>query len=455
MIPAVAFNKNNKLWLTTCVEERFPDKISNSRDEVVRSVLTQLAVLEYTIPIIADKYTGISFQETKVIEFLPEDNVLSQFSGHPKVKTEQITIKGEVFTLLYGNLHEHSEKSTCWPAGTDGTLHDDYRFGMFAENYDFGAITDHDYSMTEVYWRKNLRISDFYNEPGVFVALPALEWTLMSNPKLNDIQYGAGHYNLIFPTNEEARKFIRNREEVYSYCTPETNNAAALWKFLHQKNINCTTIPHHPADEMHPLDWDVHDEKYVSVVELFQCRGNCEYPGCPREKNVERHFPTKYKKAFVNYALEVKKYQLGFIASGDHNSMGVGVAALWVKEHSREGILDALKNRRCFATTGDKIIIDFRLNGAMQGSEIKISDIPKLTFIVKGQRELAKVEILRNSKVIKEYVFFKSETTFSTEFFDTDFKQENEVLYYYVRATQKNNEIAWSSPVWIEIDTKS
>ena len=31
-------------------------------------------------------------------------------------------------------------------------------------------------------------------------------------------------------------------------------------------------------------------------------------------------------------ALREKKYKLGFIASGDHNSIGVGLACIWVKE---------------------------------------------------------------------------------------------------------------------------
>jgi len=142
---------------------------------------------------------------------------------------------------------------------------------------------------------------------------------------------------------------------------------------------------------------------------------------------------------------------MGFIASGDHNSMGVGVAALWVKELSREGIMEALRSKRCFATTGDKMIVDFRLNGEIQGSMVKTNDAPKLNIIIKGQRELAKVEVLRNSKVIKEYNLSNNEMVFSTEFVDMDFKKEGEVLYYYIRATQRNNEIAWSSPVWIDL----
>ncbi len=184
---------------------------------------------------------------------------------------------------------------------------------------------------------------------------------------------------------------------------------------------------------------------------MFQCRGNAEYPGCPREINVERHRPHKSKKGFVNYALKEKKYKMGFIASGDHNSMGVGVAALWVKELNRKGILEALKNRRCFATTGDKMVVDFRINGEIAGSTIKINDTPALSFKVKGQRVLDKVEILRNSEVIKEYKITNDSLIFNDSFNDEKYQSEKKVLYYYVRFTQKNNEIGWSSPIWIEL----
>ena len=36
------------------------------------------------------------------------------------------------------------------------------------------------------------------------------------------------------------------------------------------------------------------------------------------------------------------------------------------------------------------------------------------------------------------------------EWVDADFKNETGVLYYYVRAVQKNNHIGWSSPIWVK-----
>ena len=77
---------------------------------------------------------------------------------------------------------------------------------------------EEDPTQTEVYWRKNMRLADFYTEPGQFVALPAMEWTLRSDKNLDGIQYGAGHYNVIFASAEESKKFIRNEQETLAFC---------------------------------------------------------------------------------------------------------------------------------------------------------------------------------------------------------------------------------------------
>jgi hypothetical protein len=219
---------------------------------------------------------------------------------------------------------------------------------------------------------------------------------------------------------------------------------------LDEKKIRCVTIPHHTADKVHPLDWNVTDPRYVSTVEIFQCRGNNEYPGCPREKNLSRHTPTHHKRAYIDYALRERKYKMGFIASGDHNSMGVGVAALWVKEVSRAGILEGLQNRRTFATTGDKMFIDLTINGAAMGTVARSNKMPRLAIKVIGQYPLEKVEILRNSRVIYKFDTDDNTVEFQQVYMDQKYRDAEEVLYYYVRATQKNKAMAWSSPVWVE-----
>jgi hypothetical protein len=448
--PAIAFDKNDNFWFSTNNERFFQgDELVNSKD-ITRSRLTELNLMHYTAPELSGKFKPLKFVETKVEEFIPDEKTIGTLSGHPKIERRTRTIDGEKYTLIYGNLHEHSNSSNCWPAGTDGSLHEDYRFGMFSEGYDFIGMTDHAGSTSEIHWRKNLRMADYYNESEEFITIPAVEWTLQSDPKLDDIQHGAGHYNIIFASTEDALKYIRNKYEIYCPRTPESNIAPMLWKMLEEKDIQCVTIPHHTADKVHPLDWNVTDPRYVTTVEIFQCRGNNEYPGCPRERNLSRHTPTHHKRAYIDYALKEKKYKMGFIASGDHNNMGIGVAALWVKEISRSGIIEALQNRRTFATTGDKMFVDLKVNGAPMGSVTGSDKIPELAINVLGQYPLEKVEILRNSEVIQKFDIDDNILEFQENYSDDDYKDETEALYYYVRAIQKNNAIAWSSPIWVE-----
>ncbi len=453
--PALIFEANDHCWLATRPEKWFEEDAAPEHaqpaDKSTRKRLSKLELHQFKMTSLGINGT-LNLKPTVVEEHHPVAGFLPKICGRPRTRRKTMDYKGETYTLLLGNLHEHTEISSCWPAGTDGTLHDDYRFGIYSEGYDFMGITDHGYSLNEVYWRKNLRMAAFYNDPPFFVGIPAMEWTLTNGDKNVPIKHAVGHKNVIFPNDAEALKFVRNKDEIYSVKNSATENAVRLWEFLHHHQVDCVTIPHHPADEVHPTDWEVHDPEYESVVEIFQCRGNAEYPGCPKEINVTRHKPIENEKAYVDYALREKKYRMGFMASGDHNSIGVGLAALWVKEVSRAGIIEALKNRRCYGTTGDKIFIDFRVNGAWGGDTASgDNNPPAISIKVEAVQPIKSLEILRNSRVIKVLEPENTTKVFDGEYRDSQFKEEEEVLYYYLRVIQDNQHIAWSSPVWVGV----
>ena len=94
------------------------------------------------------------------------------------------------------------------------------------------------------------------------------------------------------------------------------NSSPKLWEFMRENNSNCISIPHHVSESVHPLDWSVSDEEIELVVELFQCRGNAEYRGA---------------------------------------------------------ILEALRARRCFGTTGDQIFMNVNVNNAFMGETAKLT----------------------------------------------------------------------------------
>ena len=452
--PTIVFTgKSEAFWFAWKSEASKPRQVchpelAQTDDGQIKVLRGMLELQKFAAPRMANAPGDLNLTATTVEEHHPVEDFTPRVSGRPRIARRQISHRGETFTLLVGNLHEHTESSPCWPAGTDGTLHDDFRFGILSEGYDFMGITDHGYSLNEVYWRKSLRMADFYHDPEHFVAMPSYEWTL-SNAGAFELQRGVGHRNVFFSDTAEARKFIRNSDEVYCINSPETKDAEKLWAFMHKNRVDCVAIPHHPADEIHPCDWEVHDAVIEPVVEIFQCRGNAEYRGAPRMINVSRSKPTKNDKAFIDYALREKNYRLGFVASGDHNNIGVGLACLWVKEVSRKGILEALRRRRCFATTGDKIMVDFHLNGAWAGEEVQCDGSPRIGFSVIAVDEISSIDILRNSRVIHSLKPAAGSLSETGEWVDADFKNETGRLYYYVRVIQKNNHIGWSSPIWV------
>lgn len=457
--PSVAFASDNKsfwmIWksdltknLCTCcagphTKDLTPDMVHSRRG--------RLELERFSTPDLTAASKPLELVPTVVTEHHPVENFRPLISGRERRSRPTVTYNGQAYILLRGNLHEHSENSNCWPAGTDATLHEDFRYGLYSEGYDFAGITDHGYSLTEIYWRKSLRMADFYNDPDHFVALPSIEWTL-SNDGKPEIGRGVGHRNIFFADATEARKFIRNKDEVYSEQNPEAKDAEKLWAFIRKAGIDCVSIPHHPADEVHPCCWETRDEEIEPVVEIFQCRGNAEYRGAPRMINVPRHKPMPDNdKGFIDYALREKKYRLGFVASGDHNGMGVGLACVWVKEISRRGILEALRARRCFGTTGDQIVVDFRVNGVWGGETAKAGSEVNTTFNVDAMDDIVRIEILCNSRVVHLHEPATPTQRITGEWTDPHPGNDDCTLYYYARVTQKNNHLAWSSPVWVQV----
>jgi len=443
-VPSVIFDSENKFWLAWSIEQFRKSK------EGIKIKETKINLSHFSSPEIKNGKDKIQFKPTEVEEHHPKIITSIRTGGRPHVERQKMVYKGEEFTLILGDLHEHSEGSYCWPAGADGTLHDEYRYGLYAEGYDFIGITDHTNSMDEPYWRKSLRIADFYNEEGFYIAIPSAEWTLSPEPGYKTIPMGVGHRNVIFASIKEAEKFIRNGKEIYSEFSPECDSSPKLWELIRKKNIDCVAIPHHVTDSSHPCDWSVRDEEIEPIVELFQCRGNAEYRGCPRENNLDRHHTTHCDETFMDYALREKGYKMGFIGSGEHNSMGIGLAALWVKEVSRKGIIEALRARRCFGTTGDKIFMDVKVNGVFMGEITRLNGAPEIKIIAHGQKKIERIELLRNSRVVKSWKPEKGDEIFTVSYTDGDYGKEKDVLYYYVRVTQSDEHLAWSSPVFLE-----
>jgi hypothetical protein len=361
-------------------------------------------------------------REEKRPQITPKDHV-----------RKTVVVGGEKYTLYWGTLHEHTDYSRC-AKGYDGSQDDNYRLNIDIEEYDFATMTDHGYDLDRIGWKKTKRVASFYNQPGYFVTFPAYEWT--QTPAHNPVTEGYGHRNVIFASDEDAGEFC------YNCFMEESDHIAELWDLLRGRNV--ITIPHHPADRVHPMDW-CRDDELQPLVEIFQSRGSAEHAGAPR---VTRNL-TDRPGCFVHDALK-RGFHLGIVASGDH--VGPGSTAVYAKSLTRKDILDALRDRRCYGTTEERIFVDFRANDHMMGEEFTTSpgDEIQITARVQGTDKLKEVVVFRNCEVF--YRINEEELQRKDAIRISLSDEVNQDTHYYLRVVQQSDEIAWSSPIWISVN---
>jgi hypothetical protein len=226
------------------------------------------------------------------------------------------------------------------------------------------------------------------------------------------------------------------------------DDAKMLYRYLHEMNGICAG--HTGATGM-GTDWRDNDPEVEPVVEIYQGdRMSYEYEGAPRSgydpksNKLPAQIGGWQPLGFINHAFE-KGYRLGFQASSDHWSTHISYCIVLAERHDRQAILDGIKKRHCYGAT-DNIIVDVRSGEHIMGDEFKSADAPSLQMIVSGTAPIEAIDILKDSAVVETIRPGKQEFKGTW----TDPKPTNGVHYYYVRVQQKDGELAWGSPVWID-----
>lgn len=85
--------------------------------------------------------------------------------------------------------------------------------------------------------------------------------------------------------------------------------------------------------------------------------------------------------------------------AGYPGSYGDGRVGVLAPSLSRESIWDALKNRRVCCATGDKILVDFRINDAVMGDVIK-GNSRRIYVNVIGESAIDYIDIVKNGQTV-------------------------------------------------------
>ena len=181
------------------------------------------------------------------------------------------------------------------------------------------------------------------------------------------------------------------------------DHVADLRRFCIDKSA--IMIPHHLAypTGMRGVNWGVFEEACTPGVEIFSEHGNSEDDRGPFP--YFNHSMGGRVTANTARAALDKGMRFGFVASSDNHrgfpgAYGEGIMAVLCEELSRQAIFEAINARRTYALTGDRIEVDFTVDGAVMGSTIQVGGEADVAFNVEGRDELEVVEIIQDGIIV-------------------------------------------------------
>ncbi len=378
---------------------------------------------------------GIVVQRLEVpLKGMPALSAESMASRGRPAANEVLEIKTEKYAAdpamaegrltLFGDIHQHSAHSDgC------GSAEEAYLRARDYYHDDFAALSDHESFLGKRIgrgeWAYLQAVANAYNHPREFVTLIAYEWTAKSHP-------GPGH-KVVYTPPEGAD--IVSRDDV-----PE---GQVLLERVHAQGG--FAVPHHVG--WTGANLEAHEVTKQPVWEICSSHGCYEYADHPLGQRGELR-----EHMALNALRQGRRF--GFIACSDshgllwhhgisrkRDSFRTGLTAVQATGRTRQGILEALRERRCYATSGTKIVLDVRANGWPMGSVIKT-----------GEPVAVKVRA-RGTDVVKRIVLVGPEGTLaSAEGAHSYLELEAHVYaaFFYARIEQVDGEMAWSSPIFLE-----
>lgn len=270
--------------------------------------------------------------------------------------------------IYWGDTHGHS--------GFAEGIGTPERFMQWARDdarLDFVTHSEHDIWLDDAEWevlRDNVRT---FSKDGEFVAYLGYEWTVNATR--------GGHHNVLFRTPDN-----RNRIGAHFYPT-----LTALYQGLRNAATprDVVVIPHaHQAG-----DYRLNDPELEPLVEIMSQHGNFEWFG----------------RMYLQHG-----HQVGFTAASDNHlsqpgysaplggslSQRGGLGAVMAQAKTRDAIFDGMKQLKAYATSGDRIILDFAVNDVAMGQRGPFAAEREIRGNVIGTAPIDSITVMKNEQVV-------------------------------------------------------
>ena len=354
--------------------------------------------------------------------------------------------------IVWGDPHVHTVLSNCH-ADKCRSLPFCFVAARYLTMLDWVGAADHvsNGRCELARWKEQVATANAYDDPAQFTTLPGYEASLKG---------GAGGDNNVY-TSRFPDLFVDEYED---------GNAKTICEKLAEvlPADELMVVPHHTTrtgkhgeipDEIYPgPDW-------MPVVEIHSKWGTSEYRGNPN--------PLKQVHPGPSYAVDLlnRGLRLGFIGGTDthatmpsgggdepgHIDRFPGITAVRVPELTRETVFRGIQNRRCYATSLERIYVDGSIDDTESGQLVEQADAaaPRtIRVTAAGKSDLTSIDVVRNGETLfsaqPDGWLFEGSFTDEEDLGDSSLDSHHlgRFTYYYVRVTCASGAQAWSSPVW-------
>ncbi len=356
----------------------------------------------------------------------PVDRVTASYRG-VEAESNPVRVDEELpcLSLYWGDLHGM--------LFSQRPIEDHFAWGKDVNGLDFagGQLFSYSISIAET-WEKLQNAWQRYDLPGEFIALPSAEFGTTPD---------GSHRHAFFPE-------IAGQPPVFCEDRPAAHDPKLQARF-HPDTVFC--------------------KDYQEFYREMKRRGALMHGHFHTHFYVQEHLAEIFQKQRTDGEVEEEKInqylmqgaRLGFVSGSDtHDSRpanpyrepgpltGVaGLTGVWAERLDKPSLFDALFNRRCYATSGVRMIVDFRVNDDWMGSTVQ-GERFTFTADVVGTAEIERIDLVVNGDTARSYAPRQQHAHVEDEV-PLRFSPKN-VHYCYLRVRQVDGNRAWTSPVWLE-----
>ncbi|MBI3365090.1 MAG: CehA/McbA family metallohydrolase [Ignavibacteriae bacterium] len=310
-----------------------------------------------------------------------------------------------------------------------------------ANNMDFLGVSDHNHNeglhMTLGYWRAGNQEADSMNQDGVFVGMRGQEWGVIS---------GGGHV-LVYGTD----KLFGWDPGVYDVYVAKSNYGM-LFDSVKKYGGFCY-FAHPQATDYNGIFSNPYNASWDSVVVGTAMKNG---PALDNISNEADPSSTVYESRY--HDLLRLGYHVAPCGNQDNHYTNFGMlnqqrTVVLATSLTRANVLDALRNRRAYATEDHDLELRIEVAGHQMG-EIISSTSPFAIRIVAHDRDGEHLSLIELRSGVPGSGTAPTAITSVTNQDSLSYsvsQSVNTTYYYYAYVQEPDGQRAWSAPMWITV----